>query len=367
MTALADRLTRHAAALERAGRSPLYVALMRGAAQSATAGGPVADVFPEGPGPPGSVPALRLMAALHHLVLAGEVPELARFFPSAGGSEAPERAWQVARATIERNRDEMRRLVRRTVQTNEPGRSAPLYGALLWLADRHRLPVRLLEIGASAGLNLQVDRYRYLVRGSALGDPASPLSFVEPWEGVPVRDPWSVQRLLRVAERRGCDSAPLDVTTAQGATTVLSYIWPDERERLLRVKRAIPVARRRPVCVEAAAASPWIKKRLAERQADGLTVVWQSVVRQYLGDGERRDLDSSMEEAGSEASETHPLAWVTLEPTDEHLSGFELSCRVRPPDTTVVLAYSGDHGPPVRWQPSALVRGSPIEAVELPD
>jgi hypothetical protein len=58
---------------------------------------------------------------------------------------------------------------------------------------------------------------------------------------------------------------------------------------------------------------------------------------------------------------------VTLEPTDEHLSGFELSCRVWPPDTTVVLAYSGDHGPPVGWQPSALVRGSPIEAVELPD
>lgn len=84
MTALADRLTRHAAALERADRSPLYVALMQGAAQSATAGGPVADVFPEGPGPPGSVPALRLMAALHHLVLAGEVPELARFFQAPG-------------------------------------------------------------------------------------------------------------------------------------------------------------------------------------------------------------------------------------------------------------------------------------------
>lgn len=206
------------------------------------------------------------------------------------------------------------------MQTNEPGRSAPLYGALPWLADRHRLPVRLLEIGASAGLNLQVDRYRYLVRGSPLGDPASPLSFVEPWEGVPVRDPWSVQRLLRVTERRGCDPAPLDVATAQGTSTVLSYIWPDERERLARVKRAIQVARRRPVCVEAAAASPWIKKRLAERQADGLTVVWQSVVRQYLDDGERRDLDSSMEEAGSEASETRWRGSRSSRPTSTFLA-----------------------------------------------
>ena len=322
---------------------------MRGAAHDAAAGESVAEVFPDGPGPPGSVPALRLMAALHHLVLAGGAPDLGRFYPSVGGSEPPERAWQVACGTIERNLDEMRRLVARTVQTNEPGRSAALYGALLWLAERHRLPVRLLEIGASAGLNLQVDRYGYLVRRRALGDPASPLSFVEPWDGVPVRDPWSAQSLLRIGERRGCDCAPLDVRSPEGATTVLAYIWPDEPERLLRVKQAIEVARRRPVRVEAAAATHWIEERLAERQTDGQTVVWQSVVRQYLSDLERRELDSCLQEVGAQASEKHPLAWVTLEPTDDHLSGFELSCRVWPPDARVVLASSGDHGPPIRW------------------
>ncbi|MCP9490861.1 MAG: DUF2332 family protein [Solirubrobacteraceae bacterium MAG38_C4-C5] len=247
----------------------------------------------------------------------------------------------------------VRRLVMRTVQTNEPGRSVALYGALLWLAEQHRLPGRLLEIGASAGLNLQVDRYRYLVRGRPLGDPESPLSFAEPWDGGPVRDPWSVQGTLAIAERRGCDCAPLDVTTVEGATTVLSYIWPDEPERLVQVKKAIELARRRPICVEAAAAARWTKERLAERHTDGLTVVWQSVVYQYLGDAERRDLDLSMEEAGAEASQQHPLAWVTLEPTGDHLSGFELSCRAWPPDATVVLASSGDHGPPVRWYAGA--------------
>ncbi len=123
MSELADRIARHADALERGRRSPLYVALMRGAAQSARAGGQVAAVFPDGPGPPGSVPAGRLMAALQHLVLAGHASELARHYPSAGGEEPPDRAWPAAEATIADNLEEVRRLAARTVQTNEPGRS----------------------------------------------------------------------------------------------------------------------------------------------------------------------------------------------------------------------------------------------------
>ncbi len=107
MAALADRITRHAAALERDRRSPLYVTLVRGAADSARAGGPVADVFPDGPGASGSVPAGRLMAALHHLVLAGDAPQLARHYPSAGGREPPQSAWQAFRDVLEAHPEEV--------------------------------------------------------------------------------------------------------------------------------------------------------------------------------------------------------------------------------------------------------------------
>lgn len=62
---LADRIDRHAKVLERGNRSPLYVALMHGAADDARAGGVVNHIFPVGPGPSGSVSELRLIAALH--------------------------------------------------------------------------------------------------------------------------------------------------------------------------------------------------------------------------------------------------------------------------------------------------------------
>ena len=176
-----------AAELERDGRSRLYVELMRGAGDDADAGGIVATIFAGDPATPGSVPELRLLAALHHLVLSGGAPQLARYFPSAGGDAPPAGAWPVAQRTIAEHADVIRELARRTVQTNEPGRCVALYGGLLWLSERHGLPIRLLEIGASAGLNLNVDRFRYVVGGAPLGDPASPLEFVEPWHGPPGR------------------------------------------------------------------------------------------------------------------------------------------------------------------------------------
>ena len=176
---------------------------MRAAGDDADAGGIVATIFAGDPATPGSVPELRLLAALHHLVLSGGAPQLARYYPSAGGDAPPDGAWPVAQRTIAEHAGLIRELARRTVQTNEPGRCVALYGALLWLSERHGLPIRLLEIGASAGLNLNADRFRYVVGGQPLGDPAGPLEFAEPWTGLPVADPAAAARAAAGRRARG--------------------------------------------------------------------------------------------------------------------------------------------------------------------
>jgi hypothetical protein len=99
---------------------------------------------------PGDALGLRLMAAVHHLVLTGEAPRLAVHYPSVGGDAGPRGVWDAFRGVLVEHRDAFRELVGRPCQTNEVGRSAALAPAFLHLAATTGRPLRLLEVGASA-------------------------------------------------------------------------------------------------------------------------------------------------------------------------------------------------------------------------
>jgi len=321
---------------------------MLAAAADLEAEGIAARLFAGVPAPPGSVPQLRLLAALHHLVLSGRAPELAGFYPSAGGTRSPEGAWGPAVATIEEHFRWIRERLHRTVQTNEPGRSAVLYGALLWLSDRHRLPIRLLEIGASAGLNLIPDRYCYIVGGRALGDSASAVRFEEPWGPGPPVGIRGAGAGLQLVERAGCDRNPLDPADPEDRVTLLSYIWPDEMPRIERMRAALEVAAASPAPVSSLAASEWLPGALGQRPPGTLTVIWHSLFRQYVKSVEWTEIEKAIQSAGTDPD--RPVAWLSMEPGEDHLAQVSLVLRGPPGEGDRPLAECGDHGPPVRWR-----------------
>jgi hypothetical protein len=86
--------------------------------------------------------------------LAGDAPALAPHFVPGGDGTA---AWPAFAGLLEDASDAVREsALRRPVQTNEVGRCAALAPAILHASDG--LPLRLLEIGASGGLNLRSGR-----------------------------------------------------------------------------------------------------------------------------------------------------------------------------------------------------------------
>ncbi len=94
--------------------SDLYAHLLARAAEDLEAGGPVATVLAgheDDPG--GSVPPLRLMGAVHRLVLGGEAPALAAHYPSVGGDGDAEAAWPLVRELLGTARDELARSAHR--------------------------------------------------------------------------------------------------------------------------------------------------------------------------------------------------------------------------------------------------------------
>ena len=354
MRPLADRLREQAVQCSRAG-SALTERLLHGAADDLEAGGPTAELLgPLEQDPQGSVPALRFAGALHRLVLERRAPALAVHYPSVGGTVGD--LWPVAREVVAEHLDALRPLVRRPVQTNEVGRAAALYGGLLHVAAATGLPLRLLEVGASAGLNLQADRFGYDVAdGVLLGDPASPVVLRRPWSGsLPPYD-----APLRLVERRGCDPAPLDPGSADDRLTLTSYVWADQVERFERLRGALQLAAEHPVAVERLPASAFLERELATPVPGVATVVWHSVVWQYLAPDERERAEQLLAEAGARATAEAPLHRLSLEPRRVGAADFAFPVTHTawpsgggPSPDGGVLADAEGHGPPVRWRES---------------
>jgi hypothetical protein len=321
--------------------SPLTAALLEGAIDDYDAGGVVADLMgPHAHDPAGSVPPLRFAAALHRLVLTERAPELAAHYPSAGGTADPEQLWPAARETVATHLEELRSLVRLPVQTNEVGRAAVLFGVLRLVGGR----IRLLELGASGGLNLRCDRFAYEVGEEVLGAPDSPVRLVQPWEGS-----FPPYAGFEVVERLGCDPNPVDVTTEEGRLTLRSCVWGDQVHRLARLDAALEVAAGVPARVEALGALDFLHRELVPRP-DVTTVVWHSVVMQYVDPAEREDVERLLERVGSHARGQVVRASMEPEPTGK---GDEYVFRVRlqrwPDGERVHVADANGHGPPVRW------------------
>ena len=327
--------------------SPLTAALLEGAADELAQPGPVRDLLgPLEDAPPGSVPALRFAGALHRLVLERRAPELALHYPTVGGT--PGDVWPVARRTVAEHLDALHAMVQRPVQTNEVGRSSALLGGLVQIHERTGLPVRLLELGASGGLNLLVDRYAHVVAdGVVLGDPTSPVSLDRPWRG---RHP--AHRTPEIRERRGCDPGPLDPTSTEDRLTLTSYVWADQVHRFERLRAALQVAASEPPVVERSGAAAFLERELAAPRPGVVTVVWHSVVRQYVDPAERRAMDELLTQAGARATRSAPLAHLALEPERGRSPRFLLGLRMWPGSRRRTLAECQGHGPPVVWRAS---------------
>ena len=318
--------------------SPLYRDLLERAADDVLAGGPVWKVLRGHENDPdGWALILRMMGAVHRLVLTGELPELAALYADPDRDSGA--TWRAFAEALDQRTEEVRQLLQRPVQTNEVGRCAALLPGFLAVAEETGLPLRLLEIGASAGLNLRWDHYRYRSADFSWGPGDAALTIEFEALGA-----WPLAAGATVAERRGCDPAPVDPGSDEGRLTLLSYLWPDQTLRTQRTLAAIEVARRAPAAVDRGAAVEWLGARLAEPRPGLVTVVFHSIVIQYLSGAERNALPALLKVAGERADARAPLAWLRMEPAGERA---DLRLTVWPGGEERRLGSAGYHGTPV--------------------
>jgi hypothetical protein len=150
-----------------------------------------------------------------------------------------------------------------------------------------------------------------------------------------------------VADRAGCDIAPVDIRDDAQLRRLESFVWPDQLERLAMLRAAAAVARRDPARLETSAAALWLERELARRQPSKATVIFHSIFWWYLGTEERERVQSLIEAAGHSATADAPLAWLRMEILSRE--GAEIRLQLWPPGDDVLLGVADPHGQQVHW------------------
>ncbi|MEO6125131.1 MAG: DUF2332 domain-containing protein [Ilumatobacteraceae bacterium] len=326
--------------------SPLYATLLEGLTTDYDGNGVTADLLDGVSAQPqhDALP-LRYLACAHRLALAGRAADLARHFPSCGGT------WDGSPAVVAdfltlaaAEIDEFRNGVRRNVQTNEVGRAAVLASGFALIARRHGLPIAQLEIGSAAGLLSRWDHFRFDTGRSQAGDPASPVVFGPEWWAEPRPE---LTGQIIVARRRASDISPIDINTSDGRMTSMSFVWPDQTARFDRLAAAIDIAQRHWMDVERGDAGDWLTTHLAAGPSTGhATVVFHSIVWQYLPQGTRERVRAAIMGAGARATTGSAMLWMRMEPAGAHA---DLRLTTWPGGGDEVLAHVGYHGADIRW------------------
>ncbi|HSU30461.1 MAG TPA: DUF2332 family protein [Bryobacteraceae bacterium] len=280
---------------------------------------------------------LRFLAAIHRLVLANQLPELAAFYPSMGGVPQADAAWQTLERELRRCGDLVLDSLPESVQTNEVARSCALLPGFLAAAKWANMPLRLLELGCSAGLNLRWDCYRYDTPSGAWGPSSSPVHFVNPFgESGP-----DLSGVVTVSERSGCDLHPIDPTTADGRRTLLSFVWPDQMDRFRLLLRASDIAGATPAKIERANAIDWLPAQLDRMPSGVATVVFHSIFMLYVSHPDQHSLVNIILDAGNRARPDAPFAWLSMEQTGQAV---EIQLSLWPGGLRKRIAVSDYHG-----------------------
>ncbi len=328
--------------------------LLRVARDDLVRGGPTLSVVDGFEGDPiRAALALRFLGGVHRLVLSGGAPDLAPFYPTVGGVVSDDIAAPFL-AAISDNTEYLVESIKSAPQTNEVGRSALLMPGISAALGERRLAVRLFEIGSAGGLNLLLDRFRYELGDTEWGPPESPVLIRSDWKGPSPE----LVALLDIVERRGCDVAPIDITSDEERLGLLSFVWADQVERFNRTQAAIDLGSSSPPPVDRADAGEWVEKQLSRLPDGAITVIQHSIMWQYLPSETQEVINASIAEAGARATASGPLAHVRFEPALGRSvpQGMLLTVTIWPGGVERILARGHAHGAWVEWFEQPLTR-----------
>lgn len=271
---------------------------------------------------PGQQPSFLLFGAVHRLLLGGAGHRLRDYYPSLAGAAAldPAQAGPAFLDFCRQHRAPLAELIAsRLVQSNVLRRAIALRFALWAIRRRHDGPVHLIEAGASAGLLMNVDRYRYLIGGRAFGRPQAPVTLDSQWrsdDAVPDLDD-----VPEIIGKTGIDLHPIDLADPGERLWLRALVWPEQHTAAALLDAAISQARQEPPAVIAGDAIDVCPALDRELPPGRTRVVFHAATRMHVPAGRRERFDQAIDTLSGHG----PLYHVWLEPPDAPHHGFPVA------------------------------------------
>lgn len=285
--------------------------------------------------------ALRLAGALNSLVLLDMDAALTAQYPP--NSTDPSALWSAVNHAMRTHPDHLIGWMDSAPQTNEIRRSNALIPAFHIIAKETGLPLMLSEIGASAGLNLNWDKYAMEMDGQVWGPENATVRLTPNWKG-----PLPPRAEIKVSQREGCDLNPLNPADPQDCLRMLSYIWPDQSQRIANTKSALELAANTKHQVYKEDAISFLTRRL-QPQSGVTRVIYHTIMWQYLTADDQAKGKAMIREAGAAATNESPLAWLNAEADDLKLDGAAITLTLWPSGEVRNLGRVDFHGRWVKW------------------
>ncbi len=333
---------RHYASVVYPGHSPLYERLALRVAEDPELLGLAAHARKNT-----AVPNL-FFGAVHLLLLKGVRHPLSAFYPSLSLAHSkPEYSYPYFRSFVLEHQREIREIIStRLVQTNEVGRCALLVPAFYVVAHQAEdQPPALVEVGASAGLTLLWDRYRYNY-GNDLrcGNPESQVQIECTLRGK--NPPPIPEEFPRIASRVGVDLNPINLNDPESVLWLRALVWPEHDKRAVQLERAVQIARRDPPSIIAGDALDLLPSLIDRVPKDTPLCLYHSFTITFAGGEPREKLLSLL----TQASWKRDLFLVWMEwSRDWETPHLGLVLFKKGVKTERILAHCHPHGEWLEW------------------
>ena len=297
--------------------------------------------------PPGQLEMNLLLAAVQYLLIADQGQPLARWYPSLGGTRIEGDVVAEFVPFVLDNQEAIADLIStRRVQTNEVARCTFLLPAYNLVGRLSGCPLAIVEIGTSAGLTQNLDRYGYQYVADDATVELAPTSPVQLTSSIGARVPALARSIPDIAWRAGLDLNPVDINDDDQVRWLRALLWPDRADRHLRLEAAVALARQYPPTVVAGDAIDDVAGLVAAAPPDTAVVVQHSYVLNQMARADRERFMDVLDGLGS----ARPIYRVGAEPlTRSPRTTLDVTVH-GPARQTRVLAEVHHHGAWIRWE-----------------